>query len=187
MDGIVVIIIIVATILGIVLFFKVWGMTNNVKDIKESGTLGVSSSSESSSLDEEYEYHVIMGDTGKARDSVIRWFASRQCGGGGDLEKDLEIVKDRFQRLGVETPEHLSSVEAFAAFMSRYRDGAVRIPQKPKKHEDYTTVDGEELESREYGEISDGDNKGLPTSMIIILALLMVGMVAMVIWVLTSR
>lgn len=116
---------IAASVLQIVLFFKIWGMANNIKKLKEARNGG------------DYYHWMLVGDMEKAYEANLsecveviaegyrknNWatdFAS-YCShlGGTGVDKKLEIYNARALRTGKPLPEHLQNIEALGAYMEK--------------------------------------------------------------------
>lgn len=118
-------IIIAASVLQIVLFFKIWGMTNNVKKIKNTLNGG------------DYYHYLLKGDMEKAYEAnlneavkcIVDGFGHQSyaysfreyCAhlGGTKIEDRLELYNERSLRTGKPLPEHLQSVEALKEYMEK--------------------------------------------------------------------
>lgn len=124
MEVLISIILLSSAVLNIILFFKIWGMTNDVAAIK-------------SNLTPEAKRHtltklVALGEKAKAeavaKQIIYDELSDLYFGGeayNGTAEKNVKTfdaklskILPKIQRLGLEIPKHLSSGKEFIAYMN---------------------------------------------------------------------
>lgn len=115
------IIIIVFGILQIILFFKIWGMTNKVSSIE--GML--------KSKKHGYEFYMLAGEKEKAyqliKESLINRLIELKLETYGDdkfialAEKEIPQYTKRMEYAGFDVPDYLSSAEAFNNYTKEMR------------------------------------------------------------------
>ena len=111
-------------VLGLVLFFKIWEQTNNVKVIKEKLAASMN-------IREEFEYWAIAGDYDKAEEAVMKWLAYRHCANDNDPETDLEFAGSLLRTIDRSLPDNLSSAERFNDFRYSLRRD---VPDTPPSY-----------------------------------------------------
>lgn len=121
----------VLTILNIILFFKLWGMTNNVKRIKEKIV-----ANSSDDLTEELNTLHFMGKDKECEDIILREFYSTLCdkldwAKGNMLEdhysekidepitKFTDVVAKQYKKIGREIPDMIKNMKTYRDFLNQ--------------------------------------------------------------------
>lgn len=128
MEDILIFITLVFGVLNLILFFKIWGMTNQVKKLNSK-----------IEDDKDYMKYLWLGDRQKAYEALCRtmyeelskndnWRCKVAVGKKAApvyhsvLRDDIEKYKRRFERMGMKIPERFSSVENMLKFGTDYND-----------------------------------------------------------------
>lgn len=115
-------------ILNLILFFKVWGMTNQVRKINSKIESG-----------KDYRKYLWLGDKQKAYEALCRamydelsqnedWRCKVAVGRKASpgyysiLRDDIEKYRRRFEQIGMKIPERFSSIENMLKFGAGYND-----------------------------------------------------------------
>lgn len=124
------IVMIVWGILEIILFFKIWGMTNNIKALKQEYVTD-------EKLDDDYALqsylitNVILGNIEKAKKALILNFIknveANYTNKNGSIRPYVDSLKAQFEKIGEELPPYISKMETFGDYYNLFKASDFKI------------------------------------------------------------
>lgn len=118
------VIIIVAGILQVILFFKVWGMTDDIKAIKKKQVSDAETNDASFALS--IRENMILGNRIIVRESLLRNFLKKlendryshsvKRESDFPIEENIEVLKKQLDKIGEPLPEILNSCKTYKDF-----------------------------------------------------------------------
>jgi len=106
--GFVGIVIIVFGILQIILFFKLWGMTNDVSKLRDLFTPKISYF--------EIRKCIIVEDTAKAKEIMISSFFKKISTGNYEFLTAKKELEENLKKINEEIPEKLKNINSYSEF-----------------------------------------------------------------------
>lgn len=110
---------IAAAILQIVLFFKVWAMTNDIRALRNTFVFPASLD-----RDSEIRKALILGDKERAKEIIIQEFIAKVANGDTSNVEDFKKLKaklnDKLSKIGAEIPPIIDNLETAKDFYKIY-------------------------------------------------------------------
>ena len=136
------IIMFIGGILEIILFFKIWGMTNNIKKLKKEYF-----SESISKIDQEQFYYLrknlMLGKTEKVKEALILNFleniAQNYTNKNASIRPYVDNLQKQFDKIGEELPVYISQMNTFGDYYDMFTKEDF-IVNKENNKEDYQTV-----------------------------------------------
>jgi hypothetical protein len=115
MDGFITflsVVFVVFGILQIILFFKIWAMTNDVRRLQNKFAPGESLF--------ELRKSIALGNKEKAKEIVLEYYFGKIKSPGAAFKYAKEELEGNLKKLGYELPENLKNVNSYVDFCNLY-------------------------------------------------------------------
>ena len=129
------IIMFIGGILEIILFFKIWGMTNNIKKLKED----YFSESISKINQEQFYYlrkNLLLGKTEKVKQALILNFmenvAQNYTNNNASIRPYVDNLKKQFEKIGEVLPVYIDKMNTFGDYYKLFSKEDFVIEKEPK-------------------------------------------------------
>lgn len=129
------IIMFIVGILQIILFFKIWGMTNNIKALKkdyfnEANLLSMS-------LEDKKEYirrNLVLGKKDNVKKLFLMTFiqniTNSYTNNKASIRPYVDNLKKQYEKIGEELPPYISKMETFGDFFCMFTDEDFKIERE---------------------------------------------------------
>ena len=125
MVEIVALITLVAGVLQIILFFKIWGMTNDIRALKRDHFIEIDIESNDYLKANFARKHLILGEKNKVKTMLLKNFLANISDNFTKNEDTIrpyvENLKKQYSKLGEELPEYISKMETFGDYYNLFR------------------------------------------------------------------
>ena len=101
MEGFLIFISIIFGVLSLILFFKIWGLCNDIKQLKNHYLI------QNEDLDTEFEFFVKIGEIEKAKRILYKqifssnYFSNQEWKSSSKITKSLKDFKDKLNQVGI--------------------------------------------------------------------------------------
>ena len=145
-DQTMMVIAVICSILGIILFFKVWGMTNNISDIKQAYLDGGSMKNEKE-FAEYIRKNLLLGNKEEAKITLLKKFCynintsyekikyntkSEEKDGimGMSIVPEVEALERQLRKIGETVPEHIKALSTYGDFFGIFEESDLKVENK---------------------------------------------------------
>lgn len=122
MEGFLAIIVLVFGVLQIILFFKLWGMTNNVRKLTEHFAIG----SDYASIGDKVRLAKMQGRTKEQIQTLLAENMANEIIEGynkaGGVEDTVKKWEQIFKNAGIDMPDHLKQIKTYEDVISLYSE-----------------------------------------------------------------